>query len=327
MFKKLINDITLNLKNNEIKIKRKLKIIFPEGNNTRIQEVANKLIASKLVTPVLCFEKAEQIPKDLHNEIETLAIDQQNLDNLANELVELRKGKTTIADAKVLVQKTNYFAIMCLKQNLVDGFVGGIDYKTSDILRPTLQIIKTKPHVLTASSANLMFKDQKRYIFADCSLNIAPTPEELASIGQSTIELAQRIGLKKPQVAMLSFSTFGSGKSEQAEKVAKATKLLQDKKLSAFIEGEMQFDAAIDEAIRLKKAPTSKIKGSADLFIFPNLESGNIGYKITERLAGFNALGPILLGLNAPVSDLSRGATIDDIYNTVLITAWMATWK
>lgn len=323
MFTKLMNDIIASLN----KYPKKIKLIFPEGTNPKIQEVAKRLVESQLIIPVLCFEKKEDLPHNLNPKIEIVIIEDTQLDNIANELLELRKGKILPEEAKKLVRLRNYFSIMLLKQKKVDAFVGGIEYKTSDILRPTLQIIKTKPNVLVATSANLMFKDQNRYLFADCSLNIELDDQKLASVAESTIELAHNIGIETPKVAMLSFSTLGSGASPQSQKVASATKILQNKKLNAIVDGEIQFDAAISQEVRLKKAPDSKMEGSADVFIFPSLEAGNIGYKIAERLGGYSALGPILLGLNAPVSDLSRGATVDDIYTTSLITAWNVTWE
>lgn len=210
---------------------------------------------------------------------------------------------------------------MQLKNNNADCLLGGIEYATKNILAPALQIIKTKNDVAIASSANLLVKDNQRYVFTDISLNIDPTTEQLVSITKSAINLAHKLGITSPQVAMLSFSTANSATSDSVIKVQEATKILQKENLDALIEGEMQFDSALLEEVRVKKMPHSKMKGSADIFVFSNLDAGNIDYKIAERLGQYHAVGPMISGLNQVVSDLSRGSTVEDIYLTAILTA------
>ncbi|WP_215826123.1 phosphotransacetylase [Spiroplasma endosymbiont of 'Nebria riversi'] len=301
----------------------KRRLIFSEGTNSKIQEVALKLKSDNYIEPILCFENKIDIPKSLLGAgIKTIAIDDSLTDELAQQLFTMRKNKITLEKAHELVQETNYFATMQLKNNNADCLLGGIEYATKNILVPALQIIKTTKDVAIASSANLLVKDNQRYVFTDISLNIDPTTEQLVSITKSAINLAHKLGITSPQVAMLSFSTANSATSDSVIKVQEATKILQKENLDALIEGEMQFDSALLEEVRMKKMPYSKMKGSADIFVFPNLDAGNIGYKIAERLGQYHAVGPMILGLNQVVSDLSRGSTVKDIYLTAILTAW-----
>ena len=206
-----------------------------------------------------------------------------------------------------------------------DGLVSGAAHSTGDTVRPALQIIKTKPGVSRTSGIFFMIKDDKQYIFGDCAINPELDAQGLAEVAVESAKSAQSFGMD-PRVAMLSFSTKGSAKSDDVEKVANAVQLAQEK-VSAdhlenvIIDGEFQFDAAIVPAVAEKKAPGAKIQGDANVFVFPSLEAGNIGYKIAQRLGGFDAVGPVLQGLNSPVNDLSRGCSIEDVYNLSIITA------
>ncbi|WP_425379706.1 phosphate acetyltransferase [Spiroplasma endosymbiont of Stenodema calcarata] len=307
---------------------KKIKIIFPEGNSERIQEVAKRLVGTK-ITPVLVFKTRAEVPANFDDyQCEVLVCEEQNMQELAEYLVELRKGKVSIAEATHLVQECNYLAILWVKKGLVDGMVGGISYDTKDIIGPALRIIKAKPGIKLVSSFFLMVRSDERYIFTDCALNIDPTAEELANIAYLGYEASQVFAFKKPQMALLSFSTKGSGRGTSVDKVREAYEILKTKDLKdCRVDGEFQFDAAWDDVIRNKKAPTSTLTAPADIFVFPNLDAGNIGYKIAQRLGGFEAVGPIVIGLDCPVNDLSRGATINDIYNTVLVTAYLCVYK
>jgi len=209
---------------------------------------------------------------------------------------------------------------MLVYMNQANGLVSGAVNSTADTVRPALQIIKTKEGVKRTSGAFVMVRGDQRYVFADCAINIAPEADDLAEIASESAKTARLFDIE-PRVAMLSFSTNGSAKSEETEKVTDALKLAKEKDPSLVIDGEFQFDAAFVPSIAEKKAPDSILKGDANVFIFPSLEAGNIGYKIAERLGGFEAVGPILQGLNQPVNDLSRGCNAEDVYKLALITA------
>lgn len=316
-----------------------VKILFPEAENKKIQEVAFKLFNNTffydskeikirdIIEPVLLFHENEVIPQELSSLTIIKTTDRLNL---AQKLYEIRKEKgLTLEQAKELVNHKNYYGMMLLELGVVDGFVGGINYKTSDILRPALQIIKTKKEIV--SSVFIMNRNEEIYFFSDCSININPSFKQLEAIASSTIDFVLDFNLKSNSltsknlnVAMLSYSTNGSGSGESVDKVKLATKNLVNTWKSqeqVNIIGEIQFDAAFNQEVRAKKFPDLKnIKGSCNIFVFPSLESGNIGYKIAQRLGGFKAIGPVVLGLKKPVNDLSRGASVDDIYKTALIT-------
>lgn len=207
--------------------------------------------------------------------------------------------------------------------NKVDGMVSGAIHATSDTVRPALQIIKTKPGVSLISGSFLLQKGDQRFLFADSGININPNAEQLAEIAVVSADFAKAFDID-PKVAMLSFSTKGSAKGEMVEKVQEATQMAQEKAPNVPIDGEFQFDAAFVPSVAAKKAPDSKVAGHANVFIFPDLNSGNISYKIAERLGGFEAMGPLLQGLNKPVSDLSRGSSEDEVYKVAIITAVQA---
>lgn len=209
---------------------------------------------------------------------------------------------------------------MLVHLNQADGLVSGAAHSTSDTVRPALQIIKTKEGIQKTSGVFVMVRNDEKYIFADCAINIAPTSDDLAEIAVESARTAKLFDVD-PRVAMLSFSTKGSAKSEETERVIAAIDIAKEKDTSLIIDGEFQFDTAFVPEVAAKKAPDSDIKGDATVFVFPSLEAGNIGYKLTERLGGFEAVGPILQGLNKPVNDLSRGCSEEDVYKLALITA------
>ena len=234
--------------------------------------------------------------------------------------VERRKGKVTEEDARKLLLDENYFGTMLTYMDKVAGMVSGAVHSTGDTVRPALQIIKTKPGVSRTSGAFVMIKGDTKYIFSDCAINIELDAEGLAGVAVESAKTAKIFGID-PKVAMLSFSTKGSAKHDLATKVETATKMAQELAPELPIEGEIQFDAAIVESVGQQKAPGSKVAGFANVFVFPSLEAGNIGYKIAQRLGGFEALGPILQGLNKPITDLSRGCNEEDVYKLSIITA------
>lgn len=298
-------------------------IVLPEANLDARVYLACQKILKKNLAKIIVFGK----PKDFGEEFKTQncqIIDIakfKNLDEFATQLYELRKNKgLTLIEAQKLVKEPTYFAMMLLKNNLADGVVAGAHYSTADTLRPALQIIKTKPNKNLVTGAMLMLKEGKKpLVFADVSLVENPTSENLADIAISAAEFYKTLTRKTPKVAMLSYSTKGSAKSELVDKVARATKLAQAK--SNFqIDGEMQVDSALNKAVAKKKGISSDVGGNANVLVFPDLNAGNISYKLVARLGGYTAIGPIMLNFNKPVNDLSRGCTADEIVDTVVIT-------
>ncbi|WP_381415186.1 phosphotransacetylase [Spiroplasma endosymbiont of Anurida maritima] len=320
MSSNILDKIIENLKNT----KQEIKIILPEGKNAKIQNVAKKFKGLQ-VKPILIFDKESEITKNIKENFETFSIDTFDKTEMLSKILEKRKGKLEKVEAENLINQRNYFSIMLLEMGYGHGVVGGIEYATKDIVKPTLQIIKKRSDVSLASSLFLMLKDNEKYIFTDCALNVDPTAEQLADITQLAIEASEVFLFENPNVALLSYSTMGSGIGAPADKVRKTWDILKERKLNnCVIGGDFQFDAAYNDEIREKKAPNSPMKKRADIYVFPSLESANIGYKIAQRLGGFTAAGPIIVGLNKPVNDLSRGATENDIYNTIAITAFSA---
>ena len=220
----------------------------------------------------------------------------------------------------------NYFGTMLVHTNKADGLVSGAAHSTADTVRPALQIIKTKQGVSKTSGVFIMVREEEKYVFADCAINIAPDSNDLAEIAIESAKTAKMFGIE-PRVAMLSFSTKGSAKSPETEKVAAAVAVAKEREPELTLDGEFQFDAAFVPSVAKSKAPGSDIQGDANVFVFPSLEAGNIGYKIAQRLGNFEAVGPILQGLNRPVNDLSRGCNEEDVYKLALITAAQALSK
>ena len=307
---------------------KKVRIVFPEGSEPRILGAVVRLASEDLIQPVLIGnpEVVKEAAKNRGFNVENIEIvDPANYDKL-NEMVaafvERRKGKVTEEKAIQLLKDENYFGTMLTYMGLVDGLVSGAIHSTGETVRPALQIIKTKPGVSRTSGAFIMMRGrgQEKYLFSDCAINVNPNAQELAEIAVESAKTAEMFGIE-PKVAMLSFSTKGSAVAEEATKVAEAAKIAQELAPQYEIDGEMQFDAAFVASVAEQKAPGSKVAGQASVFVFPELQSGNIGYKIAQRFGNFEAIGPILQGLNKPISDLSRGCNEEDVYKLAIITA------
>ena len=310
---------------------KNVKIVLPEGEDERVLEAATQLQGTDYVSPILLGNESniKALASDKGLEISDLEIIDPETSELKQELVtafvERRKGKATEEQAQEMLKDVNYFGTMLVYTGKAEGLVSGAAHSTGDTVRPALQIIKTKPGVSKTSGIFFMIKDDKQYIFGDCAINPTLEAQDLAEIAVESAKSAKSFGMS-PRVAMLSFSTKGSAKSEDVEKVATAVNLAQEKIEADHLEdvvvdGEFQFDAAIVPEVAKKKAPDAKIQGDANVFVFPSLEAGNIGYKIAQRLGGFDAVGPVLQGLNSPVNDLSRGCSKEDVYNLSIITA------
>lgn len=306
-------------------------IVFPEGQDARILGAAIRLKNDGLLTPVLLGTQAE-IEATAEKQgldltgiqiMDPLSYPAADKQTMLDSLVERRKGKNTPEQAAEMLKDVSYFGTMLVYMHKVDGMVSGAVHPTGDTVRPALQIIKTKPDSKRISGAFIMQKGDQRFVFADCAINIeldAPTMAEVALQSAVTAKLFDI----EPKVALLSFSTKGSAKGDMVTKVAEATELAHGLAPDLPLDGELQFDAAFVQSVGEQKAPNSTVAGHANVFIFPDLQSGNIGYKIAQRLGGFEAVGPILQGLNAPVSDLSRGCDEEDVYKVALITAAQA---
>ena len=311
-----------------------VKIVLPEGEDERVLTAATQLQATDYVTPVLLGNESnvKALASEKGLDISELEIIDPETSELKQELVtafvERRKGKATEAQAQEMLKNVNYFGTMLVYTGKADGLVSGAAHSTGDTVRPALQIIKTKRGVTKTSGIFFMIKGEEQYIFGDCAINPTLEAQDLAEIAVESAKSAKSFGMT-PRVAMLSFSTKGSAKSDDVEKVSTAVDLAQEKIEAdniedVIVDGEFQFDAAIVPEVAKKKAPDAKIQGDANVFIFPSLEAGNIGYKIAQRLGGYDAVGPVLQGLNSPVNDLSRGCSIEDVYNLSIITAAQA---
>ncbi len=313
----------------EAKIKgKKIRIVFPEGTEPRILGAVVRLKAEDLVEPILVgnVDAVNEAAKDRGFDIDGIQVldpeTYEDFDELVASFVERRKGKATEEQARLTLKDENYFGTMLVHTGRADGLVSGAIHSTGDTVRPALQIIKTKPGVSRTSGAFIMLRGrgQEKYLFSDCAININPNAQELAEIAVESAKTAEMFGID-PKVAMLSFSTKGSASSPEQEKVAEATKIAQELAPEYKIDGELQFDAAFVETVAKQKAPESEVAGKATVFVFPDIQSGNIGYKIAQRFGAFEAVGPILQGLNKPISDLSRGCVEEDVYKTAIITA------
>ncbi len=324
MFDKLIEMLKANPK----------KIVFTEGPDARILEATARIKASgNYLTPVL-VGNVEEVKANAAKggfDIEGIEIidpeTYPEMDAMVEKMVELRKGKMTPEDCRKNLLKGNYFGTMLVQMGKADSLLGGATYSTADTVRPALQLIKTKPGNTIVSSCFIMVRDnadgtQERLAMGDCAINIHPTEDNLVEIAQETAKCAQTFGID-PKVAFLSFSTKGSAKDDEVTKVQNAVAKAKEV-MDVPVDGEMQFDAAVAPEVGQLKFPGSTVAGHANTFIFPDVTSGNIGYKIAARLGGFAAYGPILLGLNAPINDLSRGCNADEVYKMALITAALA---
>jgi phosphate acetyltransferase len=308
---------------------KNLKIVFPEGLDERILTAVSRLASENILNPIVIGnkeaveKKAAEIGVTLTN-VEIIDPEQyEQMNELVEAFVERRKGKVSKEDAQKTLLDVNYFGTMLVYMGKAHGLVSGAAHSTADTVRPALQIIKTKEGVRRTSGVFIMVRGDEKYVFADCAINIAPDSADLAEIAVESANTAKMFDIE-PRVAMLSFSTKGSAKSPETEKVIEAVRLAKEKAPDLIIDGEFQFDAAFVPSVAKKKAPDSVIQGDANVFIFPSLEAGNIGYKIAQRLGNFEAIGPILQGLNRPVNDLSRGCNAEDVYKLALITAAQA---
>ena len=313
----------------EVALEEKRTIILPEGKDKRVLQAAARLQADGYANVQIAGKTKEILTSAQENEIDlgrVTIIDMETfpqLDQMANDLVKLRHGKVSIEEAYELLKTPPYFGTMMVYEGWSDGMVSGATHSTADTVRPALQIIKTKPGMTRVSGAMIMERDEEKYIFADCAINIDPDSETLAEIAFQSAQTAKMVNID-PKIAMLSFSTKGSAKGPMVEKVQKAVKIMHAEHPEIMCDGELQFDAAFVPKIGKAKAPDSKVAGQANVFIFPELQSGNIGYKIAERLGNFQAIGPVLQGLAAPINDLSRGCSTEDIYLLSILTAAQA---
>lgn len=307
------------------------KIVFTEGTDPRILEASARLLSGTFLTPVL-VGNADEITKAAEEagfnirgaEIMDPAIF-PDMDKMVALMVELRKGKMTEEQCRAALSKGNYFGTMLVKLGKADALLGGATYSTADTVRPALQIIKTKPGNKIVSSCFILRRDGKDggdelYAMGDCAININPSEDDLMEIAIETAKTAKAFGID-PKVAMLSYSTKGSGKGETVDMMKNATEKTKAAAPDLAVDGELQFDAAFSPVVAATKCKGSPVAGQANTFIFPDINAGNIGYKIAQRLGGFEAYGPILQGLNAPINDLSRGCNADEVYQMAIITA------
>ena len=324
MFKQLIASLKKNPKT----------IVFPEGTDPRILEASARLLSGTFLKPILIgkedeiYEAAEEAAFNIRG---AEIIDPEKYDRfeeMAAAMAELRKGKMSLEDCRTALHHTNYFGTMLVKMGVADCLLGGATYTTADTVRPALQLIKTKPGSKFVSSCFILVRPaatgtNEVLAMADCALNIDPTEDELVEICAETVKCARVFGVD-PKVAFLSYSTKGSGHGESVDKMRKAAERAKALMPDVPIEGEIQFDAATNPGVAHTKHVDGAVGGHANTFIFPDINSGNIGYKIAQRLGNFDAYGPILMGLNAPVNDLSRGCNGMEVYSMAIITAALA---
>ena len=321
MFKKLIQKLKENPRT----------IVFTEGTDARILEASSRLLAGTFLKPILVGneEAVRAAAEDAGYNINGAEIiDPKNydrMDEMVAQMVELRKGKMTEEQCREASSHGNYFGTMLVKMGVADCLLGGATYSTADTVRPALQLIKTKPGNKIVSSCFILVRpaatgDNEVLAMGDCAINIKPTEDDLVEIALETAQCAKIFGID-PKVAFLSYSTLGSGKGEDVDKMRNACAKAKAANPDLAIDGELQFDAAVSPRVAQTKCPDSKVAGHANTFIFPDINAGNIGYKIAQRLGGFDAYGPILLGLNAPINDLSRGCNALEVYSMAIITA------
>ena len=310
------------------------KIVYTEGADARILESAARLKKDGFLTPVLVgnVEEVKAAAAKGGFDIEGLEIldplTYPGMDEMVDTMVELRKGKMSAEDCRAALSKGNYFGTMLVKMGKADALLGGATYSTADTVRPALQLVKTKPGNKIVSSCFILVRpsatgDNDVLAMGDCAINIKPNEDELVEIAVETAKCAKIFGID-PKVAFLSYSTFGSGKGEDVDKMRNACEKAKAAMPEIPVDGELQFDAAVSPRVAHTKCPDSKVAGYANTFIFPDINAGNIGYKIAQRLGSFEAYGPILLGLNAPINDLSRGCNAQEVYSMAIITAALA---
>lgn len=325
MFGKLIDSLKASPK----------KIVFTEGSDPRILEASARLLSSNFLHPILVgkedeiFAAAENAGFNVHGATIIDPDHYDRFDEMVDLFCELRKSKgMTPEQARKTLSAANYFGTMLVKMGVADALLGGATYSTADTVRPALQVIKTKPGNSIVSSCFIMVRpaasgENEVLAMGDCAINIKPSEDDLVEIAGETAACAKIFGID-PKVAFLSYSTLGSGKGEDVDKMHNACAKAKEKYPELAIDGELQFDAAVSPAVARTKCPDSKVAGHANTFIFPDINAGNIGYKIAQRLGNFDAYGPILLGLNAPINDLSRGCNAMEVYSMAIITAALA---
>ena len=324
MFKKLIQKLKHNPKT----------IVFTEGSDPRILEASARLLSGTFLTPILIGDREEILEaadRECLNVRDVQILDPLNydaMDEMVEKMVELRRGKMTPEQCRDALKQGNYFGTMLVAMGKADCLLGGATYSTADTVRPALQLVKTRPGNKIVSSCFILVRPfatggNQVLAMGDCAINIEPTEDDLVEITQEVAACARRFGAE-PKVAMLSYSTMGSGKGPMVDKMRNACKKLQALDLDYPVDGEFQFDAAVSPTVGHLKAPKSNVAGRANTFIFPDISSGNIGYKIAQRMGNFDAYGPILLGLNAPINDLSRGCNAMEVYSMSIITAALA---
>ncbi|MBQ2693197.1 MAG: phosphate acetyltransferase [Clostridia bacterium] len=336
MFDKLLESLAASRKT----------IVFTEGTDARILDAAARILKEDLMGVILCgnVDEVKAAAAAGGYDIEGAEIldplTYEGMEELVATMVELRKGKMTEDEVRELLKKSNYFGTMLVKAGKADALLGGATYSTADTVRPALQIIKTKPGSNLVSSSFILFREkdgvEERIAMGDCAINLAYNDRldkdgnvvlsgarQLAEVAVETAKTASFFGID-PKVAVLSFSTYGSGKGGTVQLSHDAVIEARNIDPDLVIDGEFQFDAAVSEEVAKTKCPDSKVAGQANTFIFPLIEAGNIGYKIAQRLGGYEAYGPILQGLNAPINDLSRGCNADEVYKMAIITAGMA---
>jgi phosphate acetyltransferase len=324
MFDKLIENLKTNPRT----------IVFTEGPDARILEATVRLKEGGFLTPILVgkVEEVEAAAKAGNFDISGVKVldpaTYEGMDAMVEKMVELRSGKMSPEDCRKNLQKGNYFGTMLVKMGVADALLGGATYSTADTVRPALQLIKTKPGNKNVSSCFIMVRENadgtdERLCMGDCAIQINPDEDALVETALECANTAKIFGID-PKVAFLSYSTKGSGKGDDVDKVRNACEKAKAAAPQLAIDGEMQFDAAVSPTVGQLKFPGSSVAGYANTFIFPEIQSGNIGYKIAQRLGGFAAYGPILQGLNAPINDLSRGCDADEVYKMAIITAALA---
>ena len=318
------------------------KIVYTEGSDARILESAARLKKDGFLTPVLVgnVDEVKAAAAKGGFDIEGLEIldplTYDRMDEMVETMVQLRKGKMSAEDCRAALSKGNYFGTMLVKMGVADALLGGATYSTADTVRPALQLVKTKKGANLVSSCFILVRGDEMLAMGDCAINISyedkldkegnvtlTAAQQLAEVAVETAKTAKVFGID-PKVAMLSYSTKGSGKGPNVDLVRNATAIAKEMAPDVAIDGEMQFDAAVSPVVGQLKFPGSKVAGYANTFIFPEIQSGNIGYKIAQRLGGFVAYGPILQGLNAPINDLSRGCDAEEVYQMSIITAALA---
>ena len=315
------------------------RLVFTEGTDARILEAAARLKREGIITPVLIG-----VPEEVRAAADAGSFDIDGLeildpaaypdmDKLVEDFVALCKGKATAEQAREMLLKPNYFGTMLVKEGLADGLLGGATYSTADTVRPALQLIKTREGANLVSSCMILLRGDEKLAMGDCAINVSYTDkldaegnvtlsaaQQVAEVAVETARTASLFGID-PKIAMLSYSTNGSATGSGPDLMREATAIVKETHPELACDGEMQFDAAFVPEVGQLKFPGSPVAGYANTFIFPEIQSGNIGYKIAQRLGGFIAIGPILQGLNAPINDLSRGCSAEEVYLMSIITA------